>query len=802
MALGVCAAAATPVIADAQPSDGESSDTSSPSSGPKDSAGAAPPSASATAEAPSAATDSAAVSPSSAISESATQTDPKMGIVQATGGANTSVTTSAGATNPSSTSTHTPDVPAPDLALEPPTEDASTTAPTRAAQPKSNRNSETASEPASAPVAQTRTFALASPSMPSDLGSAGPTSIVATALAPSTVSVPSTVNVQPPRSIVQTLAPVSQPVSTAPVTPASIVTQLVTRVLSWIGLGPAANTIPTAPPQTPILWAVLGWVRREFGLGYAPSLAAATPTVVPALSLDSVPTAAVVVQSPNLLLNAGAELGDPSLSGYASVSIPGWTVTGTPTVINYGTLRRLPGLFGTKGPTLPACLGFPSSNSAPPGSGTQFFGGGNVATSTLTQTVDLTGAASEIDNGAVPYTLSADLGGYLFDPSAASVEVDFLDANNVWLGSGTIGRVTALDRWLQTGLLARESSGAIPVGTRSAKVVVTLTDCNPVLGNYNNAYADNLSFTVGADLPAPSAPTPPVSTVGALDHVFIVYMENHGSTDIVGSPNAPYLNSLIDAYGYAADYYGLTHPSSPNYYPILGGSDFGVNYNCAANCFDQRNLADNIEAAHKTWAAYQLGGGGYSTPTDRTPFLAFSDIYNNPARVASHIFDVSQMATDLADSATTPNFAWLAADEATNMEGPISNLQGIVSWAISQLTTHQYNVKAGDEFLQSTLPIIFNSAVWQDPTQKSAIFLTFDEDFNNISWGIGNQGNHVVMVVIPSPGAVAAGMRGGAFTANDYYNHYSLQRTIEESLGLPPLTNNDKYAQPMNEFWT
>ena len=44
-------------------------------------------------------------------------------------------------------------------------------------------------------------------------------------------------------------------------------------------------------------------------------------------------------------------------------------------------------------------------------------------------------------------------------------------------------------------------------------------------------------------------------------------------------------------------------------------------------------------------------------------------------------------------------------------------------------------------------------------------------------------------------------MRAGAFVADDHYNHYSLQRTIEESLGLPPLTNNDKYAQPMNEFW-
>jgi hypothetical protein len=573
--------------------------------------------------------------------------------------------------------------------------------------------------------------------------------------------------------------------SRAAATPATA-SGLLTSVVQ--GLAALTGGNPTAPSDSPFTWTLLAFTRREFS----------TRTGTFALKSAATTVVSTAPVGPNLLVNSGAELGDPSLSGYSSVTIPGWTVTGTPTVIRYGAARRLPGLFGMEGLTLPSWFDFPHSNSG----GAQFFGGGNVGNSSLTQTVDLSAAASEIDNGTVPFTLSGDLGGYLFDPSRASVTVDFLDANQGWLGTRKIAPVTALGRGLQTGLLARDATGTVPIGTRSVKVIVTLTDYNPVIGHYNNAYADNVSFSIGASLPAPPPPTPPVSTVGPLDHVFMVYMENHGVTDIVGSRNAPYLNSLINAYGSAAHYYALTHPSDPNYYPILGGSDFGVNYNCAANCFDQPNLADTIEGAGKTWAAYQDGGGGYSTPTDRTPFLAFSDIYNDPARVAAHIFDLSQMGSDLSSTATAPNFAWFSADEDTNMEGPIDNLGGILQFAFSQLTTHQYNVKAGDQYLQQTLPVIFNSAVWQDPTQTSAIFLTFDEDYNNLSWGIGNQGNHVVMVVIPSPGAVAAGMRGGAFTANDYYNHYSLQRTIEDSLGLPPLTSNDEYAQPMNEFWT
>jgi hypothetical protein len=576
-----------------------------------------------------------------------------------------------------------------------------------------------------------------------------------------------------------------------PVTPGTIITGLVSGLLSAIGLNPQAAYGPDAPLQAPTLWTVLAWVRREIEQTLFTLTA---PAGVQQVSL-------LTVQSPNLLVNPGAELGDPSLSGYSSVTVPGWTVTGTPTVIEYGTLRRFPWPTASPGPTFPVFLGFPSSNCAPAGSGVQFFGGGPVATSTLTQTVDLSGATAAIDQGNVPYELSGDLGGFFIDPSAASVTVDFLDANGVGVGTGGIRPVTVLDRWLQTGLLERDTSGTIPVGTRSAQVVVTFTDCNPVLGNYNNAYADNLSFTVGATLPAPPPPTPPVSTIGQLDHVFMVYMENKGFTDIVGSPNAPYLNSLINTYGFGSNYYALTHPSDPNYYPILGGSDFGNNYNCPANCFDQPNLADNIEAAGKTWAGYAEGGGGYTTPTDRLPFLAFSDIYNHPARVAAHLFDLTQLQSDLDVPADAPSFVWFAADDATNMEGPTDTLVGVVQWAVSQLIGHQYNVSAGDEWLQDTLPIILNSPVWQDPSQRSAIFLTFDEDYNNLSTGIGNQGNHIVMVVIPSPGAVTSGMQQGHFIADDYNNHYSLLRTIEDSLGLPPLTNNDKYAQPMNEYW-
>jgi acid phosphatase len=33
------------------------------------------------------------------------------------------------------------------------------------------------------------------------------------------------------------------------------------------------------------------------------------------------------------------------------------------------------------------------------------------------------------------------------------------------------------------------------------------------------------------------------------------------------------------------------------------------------------------------------------------------------------------------------------------------------------------------------------------------------------------------------------------------YNHYSVLRTIEDNFGLPPLTANDRAAQPITDIW-
>lgn len=71
----------------------------------------------------------------------------------------------------------------------------------------------------------------------------------------------------------------------------------------------------------------------------------------------------------------------------------------------------------------------------------------------------------------------------------------------------------------------------------------------------------------------------PVPTgVPHLDHVFLIMMENHSYSQIVGNPAEPYLNSLISSgtVSVANNYFAVGHPSSTNYLEIVGGSNFGV----------------------------------------------------------------------------------------------------------------------------------------------------------------------------------------------------------------------------------
>jgi hypothetical protein len=68
----------------------------------------------------------------------------------------------------------------------------------------------------------------------------------------------------------------------------------------------------------------------------------------------------------------------------------------------------------------------------------------------------------------------------------------------------------------------------------------------------------------------------PSSGFGKLDHVFLILMENETDTDILGNPNAPFINAYAKAANQATNYFAVGHPSAPNYLEIIGGSNFNL----------------------------------------------------------------------------------------------------------------------------------------------------------------------------------------------------------------------------------
>src|SRR5437763_10133573 len=89
-----------------------------------------------------------------------------------------------------------------------------------------------------------------------------------------------------------------------------------------------------------------------------------------------------------------------------------------------------------------------------------------------------------------------------------------------------------------------------------------------------------------------------------LDRAFVIVLENHSKHSVIGDPNAPFITSLAHRYGEAAKYFGVTHPSEPNYVAMISGSNWFTNNDDPANRFAHDNLVDTLTAHHISWGAY------------------------------------------------------------------------------------------------------------------------------------------------------------------------------------------------------
>ncbi len=91
-----------------------------------------------------------------------------------------------------------------------------------------------------------------------------------------------------------------------------------------------------------------------------------------------------------------------------------------------------------------------------------------------------------------------------------------------------------------------------------------------------------------------------------LDHVFVIMMENHGYSQIVNNPNAPFINKYAKAANSATNYFAVAHPSLTNYLEVVGGSNFGV-------------LSDNDPDFHNASCVTNLASGVADTDNPASP---------------------------------------------------------------------------------------------------------------------------------------------------------------------------------------
>lgn len=262
---------------------------------------------------------------------------------------------------------------------------------------------------------------------------------------------------------------------------------------------------------------------------------------------------------------------------------------------------------------------------------------------------------------------------------------------------------------------------------------------------------------------------------GAIQHVFLIVMENHSYTQVWSTSSTPYITSLGKAYARATAYYAITHPSLPNYLDLYAGSNYGITTDCSpsSSCHvNAKNLADNLTAKGLTWKSYEesmpspcyLTTSGNYTPR-HNPMVSFDDIRTNSTCCKAHDVSFIALSTDLASASSTPNFSLITPNLCNDM--------------------HNCSISTGDSWLKSQVPTILKSAACA--SNHCLVIVTWDEDN-------GSSGNHVLTIFAGS------GAKTGGITSSKSYNHYSLLRTVEYIFGLPTQTSNDGGASPMTDM--
>ena len=257
------------------------------------------------------------------------------------------------------------------------------------------------------------------------------------------------------------------------------------------------------------------------------------------------------------------------------------------------------------------------------------------------------------------------------------------------------------------------------------------------------------------------------ATVPVFDHVVVIVFENKEATSVLGNRAAPTFNTYATRYATLTRYYGVTHPSLPNYLALVSGSTQRLTTDCTDCVVDAQSLADTIEASGRTWKTYAEGlpapgflgafAGRYAKK--HNPFAYFRDVTTDPARRA-RLVPLTRLAPDLR-AGSLPSFSLVVPDLCHSM--------------------HDCPVSAGDAWLRSHVAMFLK-------LPKTVVFVVFDEGASSVRGG-----GHTAALALGT-----AVRRGSRFTG--VTGHYGLLRTIEQAWGLRLLGRSARVG-PITGIW-
>jgi hypothetical protein len=315
--------------------------------------------------------------------------------------------------------------------------------------------------------------------------------------------------------------------------------------------------------------------------------------------------------------------------------------------------------------------------------------------------------------------------------------------------------------------------------------------------------AGGASTSAGQGYPAGGA-------VAHYDHLFVIVEENHGFSDVIGNPAAPNLNALAQQYGLATAYYGVTHPSEPNYVAMLGGNTFGVKDDNPyyLNRVDKPSLISQLDQAGISWKAYLQGlpHPGYqgicypancNGAPDKDPLYVskHNPIPNFSTSLNPHDWSrqvpIGQLTTDLRRG-QVPAFNFVVPDECHDQHG---DPPYCIDSGSAGKPQDQRLIATGDQYLGELVNNITSAPFWAKG--NNAVAIVYDE--GNGSAGCCNAstgGGRAATVVVTSHGP-------RKLQDPTPYNHYSLLQTIQRNFGLGclELTCDTAHVSPLSPLF-